>query len=855
MTLLAPSSFHSFPSTSRDAVGHSPSCGACTEHFVHITGEVTNPVFLENFIMEHPMVHSAIMFGHGRYNAGILVELVDAYKIDTSDEKQVEETRNKLHSSYTYGIETTQDLEPREFFNLCADIIAAVLGKRLDDDADLFDYETDSLQATRIRLILFHALQSTAKLDTRKFSGNIVYQYRTIAGLATFATRTARACLRHCTESSQARCLEMTEMVESHSLNYPEHHPSIPPPYDDVVLITGTTGLFGSNLLAQFLQSPRISRVYAFNRRKSRPGSVVERQAALLQASGWDPALARHPKLTFLEANARQSHLGLPQELYEQLLSSVTHIVHNAWLSTHDDNLPPSAFKGSFRMLRNLVDFALSSLLPVPPRLLFISSTDTVRGTSENSLKSTSDREEAGGPVAPEGPAGACNAAGCVLGESKWVGEQILVAAASKTALRPIIIRVGPLCGSPNGRWREEAHFPMIVHLGVTLGALPKVDEPQAVAAMRNSLSTYLHITHPLPVSSLFLLRCISEELRLPLIPLSQWIAKLEAKVYTTPFPSSHSKLDDAALTLLRRIQGAKDPTAIDVPTRMFTHVRFASSTLHDYGVNALGTADVRLWLRHWEELLYKSITTSVHVTNHQKPHNAIVIPINTGQITNTNRNLSFSTSTPLRPAFAARCPCPGTPPPGIVPDGGGTPEGVVDWPLGSAVALRRRGPRRRGSRGRSHRPKPRSSPGPGPTLRRQRHIPIRARTRDRPRRIRRYNRKISRINHCVDRLARRKPEGAERPRITKIQKESASIVSATFNKSAISISRWHLSSLGARCAMLSARFRFTFSGHGHAPPPPSGSRFLLGGSTTPTPTINSDINQKVAKVKAKYEK
>ena len=74
--------------------------------------------------------------------------------------------------------------------------------------------------------------------------------------------------------------------------------------------------------------------------------------------------------------------------------------------------------------------------------------------------------------------------------------------------------------------------------------------------------------------------------------------------------------------------------------------------------------------------------------TRPQKPHNAIVIPINTGQITNTNRNLSFSTSTPFRPAFAARCPCPGTPPPGIVPDGGGTPEGVVDWPLESAVAL-----------------------------------------------------------------------------------------------------------------------------------------------------------------------
>lgn len=160
-----------------------------------------------------------------------------------------------------------------------------------------------------------------------------------------------------------------------------------------------------------------------------------------------------------------------------QLLSSVTHIVHNAWLSIRDDNLPLSVFDGSFRMLRNLVDFTLSSPLPIPPRLLFISSTDTLRGTSESTLTSTFERVEAGGPVIPEGPVSACDAAGGVYGESKWVGEQILAAAASKTPFRPIIIRMGPLCSAANGRWREEAHFPLIVHFGVALGALPKVDE------------------------------------------------------------------------------------------------------------------------------------------------------------------------------------------------------------------------------------------------------------------------------------------------------------------------------------------------------------------------------------------
>lgn len=78
----------------------------------------------------------------------------------------------------------------------------------------------------------------------------------------------------------------------------------------------------------------------------------------------------------------------------------------------------------------------------------------------------------------------------------------------------------------------------------------------------------------------------------------------------------------------------------------------------------------------------------ALHRPKTPAPHDAIVIPSNTGQITNTNRNLSFSTSTPLRPTFARRCPCPGTPPPVIVPDGGGTLEDVIVWPVQSTVAL-----------------------------------------------------------------------------------------------------------------------------------------------------------------------
>ncbi|KIK95787.1 hypothetical protein PAXRUDRAFT_826672 [Paxillus rubicundulus Ve08.2h10] len=481
------------------------------------------------------------------------------------------------------------------------------------------------LIAARIRMILFRALHATAKVDTRKFPSTIVDQYRTIASLAGFATRAARACLRHQTELCLNRCLAMTNMVKAYTSSFPKHQPSKTMPHDEVVLITGTMGLFGSNLLAQFLQNPRISRVYALNYKKNRAGSLVDRQAALLRASGLYPNLVHHRKLTLLEADPSEKNLGLSQEIYNQILSSTTHIVHNSWLSTFDIDSPLSIFDGSVRMLRDLIDFALSSPLLAPPRLLFISSTDTLRSTPPSMLRrpplSQSDTDKDPDELAAEGPVNSYDVAGSVYGESKWVGEQILTAAASQTTLRPIIIRMGHMCGATNGRWREGERFPMMVKLSAELGALPSVDEDvswipvhlaaTAVAEMRNSFSAYLHIVHPTPVSSRSLLRCIGEELKLPLIPLSEWIAKLQERVYSIPYPppSTNAGEDTTAMTILQHIRRVTVNATMEQPAIIFSQPTissdeawFASPTLHS-GMNILGAEDVKLWLKHWRDV------------------------------------------------------------------------------------------------------------------------------------------------------------------------------------------------------------------------------------------------------------
>lgn len=127
---------------------------------------------------------------------------------------------------------------------------------------------------------------------------------------------------------------------------------------------------------------------------------------------------------------------------------------------------------------------------------------------------------------------------------------------------------------------------------------------------MRNTESPYLHVTHPIPISSLALFRALSDQLHLPLVPLAEWTTRLEAHVHATPLPLSASKLEDPALTMLRHLQSARDPTTTDAaPARIFDHPRVASDeawlaspTLHGR-MDVLGSEDVKLWLRHWREV------------------------------------------------------------------------------------------------------------------------------------------------------------------------------------------------------------------------------------------------------------
>ncbi|KAG5644717.1 hypothetical protein DXG03_007941 [Asterophora parasitica] len=111
--------------------------------------------------------------------------------------------------------------------------------------------------------------------------------------------------------------------------------PSQPPrrrgPVTSSILLTGSTGNLGSDVLALLLRDPSVTKIYALNRRSSR-GPASERVRAQFSAKGLDVAALESEKLVYLEGDATQDDLGLGGSVYTEF---------NLGISDMARDLPP----------------------------------------------------------------------------------------------------------------------------------------------------------------------------------------------------------------------------------------------------------------------------------------------------------------------------------------------------------------------------------------------------------------------------------------------------------------------------------------------------------------------------------
>ncbi|KAF8216298.1 hypothetical protein K438DRAFT_1796975 [Mycena galopus ATCC 62051] len=629
--------------------------GRTDDLVMHSTGEKTNPGPLESLLNQDPHVLTSVMFGRGRFQAGVIVDPKPEFKFDPADPVKLAEFRNKIwptvvkmnafapqHSrlfkemilvaqpnkpfSYTAKmtprrlavigdyekeisvlydtVEDTASLNIPPLVNWDADSILdfvrhaihSVVTNSLGDDDDIFHHGCDSLQATWIRNALLRTLRESAQLDTRRDTRNFVYDHPTIRRLADYLFALASG--QQDEEATvEVKCKAMHTLVAKYAQDFPRHagERDVPPPTDMVVLVTGTTGELGCYLLERLLADDRVQQVYALNR--SARGILRQRQTLALVDRGLNPIILDSPKLSLLEGDLTKAHFNLTVPVYEEMQKSITHIIHNAW--PVDFNLALRSFERNILGLRKLIDFSLGSPFFQPPTIIYTSSIGVFQQVN------------GGGPFSEEAIESRM-AAGAGYTQSKWIAEELLRKAGESTPLKTLLVRVGQLCGGINGAWNAQEWVPAIVQSAKIIACIPDdardvtwLPVPIAAEAIIDFLeattSEIVHLINPHPIAWRILGAVAASELNVPLVPYMEWVSRLEhaAKVQNDTVPMRASRM----LDFFRTVDGqSSNEDAFGFPKLSMTRALALSQSLRARN-SRLEDKDVKRWIQYWRSV------------------------------------------------------------------------------------------------------------------------------------------------------------------------------------------------------------------------------------------------------------
>ncbi|KAJ3887895.1 male sterility protein-domain-containing protein, partial [Lentinula edodes] len=358
--------------------------------------------------------------------------------------------------------------------------LQGLCGVVLSPTVDFFEHGIDSLSATILRLRIVTVLRTCAASSPGSrsiadiFAPNTVYNHPSIQSLADYIVDLVHfegsAATPIVVNDNHAHIRLIDAMIERYSkglelgisLNSEfttanNNFNGVSSPSRVVVLLTGSTGNLGAQILSRLLKESSVHLVYALNRRSTR-GSVMERQKKRFLDKGLDSSMLHADKMVFLEGENTLPKLGLSDEVYDEVKNNVTLVIHNAWRL--DFNLSLSSFETNIHGMRNLIDLARSSRHAASLRFLFTSTIATAQSW---------DAVEKG-PYPEEVVTDTKYAVGMGYGEAKYVSERIL----AKSGLNATSFRIGQISGSsPNGAWAMSDWFPMVVESSLKLNMFP----------------------------------------------------------------------------------------------------------------------------------------------------------------------------------------------------------------------------------------------------------------------------------------------------------------------------------------------------------------------------------------------
>ncbi|KAF8219495.1 putative aminoadipate reductase [Tricholoma matsutake] len=494
-------------------------------------------------------------------------------------------------------------------------------GQVVSASVDLFEQGFDSLSTTILRRRIVGALRTSkdpATINAAEFvTQKTVYDYLTIEGLASFLVALV-ADPEGLTDSKSGKA-RIEEMVEKYSAGLDGTVPAAPSgtnPTTCVVLLTGSTGNLGAQILTSLLEDEKVELVYALNRPSTGSTTMLERHRDRFEDKALDAGMLASDKLVFVEGDAASPNLGLPEHTYEKLRVSVSLIIHNAWRLDFNQSL--GSFEPNIRGTRHLIDFALSGPHPGSTRFLFTSSVSSAQSWNQEN-----------GPFPEEVMTDASVAVGGGYGEGKYVAERIL----ARSGLQVTSFRIGQISGGlPNGAWAISDWIPIMVKSSLALGVLPSAYGTVSwvpmdavsrtildVAFAKERPPTALNLVHPRPVKwndvilpvgkAVARQRMLGPE-ALRVVSFQKWFSLVEKRAKSA---SEDNLKNIPAIKLLEFFRGI---TEADLAIGRSHHTDAESgglakfATVKAQGISStmkelaqIGTQDVELWVSYWNSV------------------------------------------------------------------------------------------------------------------------------------------------------------------------------------------------------------------------------------------------------------
>ena len=488
------------------------------------TGEKVSPHVLEHNLEQHPLVRRAVVFGDGQFETGLLVEpvshgsesaetfidtiwphvlalntLMDHHARISSKatilikpaKKQIPLTdkgsirRKELYDVFESEISALysqlaqvdanisvtpfDSQNPRESLREIAQSCLPEYNKSdtWSDESDFVALGMDSLQATRFRRTLRASLRLSDNVisATSDLPLDIIYSHPSISSLAEAVNKWLRG-----TVLGSIRTERMTDLVNKFAY---KSDTKICEGKTNVILITGSTGNLGANLLHILSEDYRFDQIICLIRSslklttKPSQEELVIRQRKAFEDRGIIVSASAWSKVEFLPWLPGLANFGLTENEFRDLALRITHIFHGAW--PMDFKMKVQSFEPHVKVVRELIELGRRAHILRPhvrPKVVLASSIAVVGCYSSDASFSLVPEIPMDDPKVPL-PIG--------YAEAKWVCEKVMESAYDHLCeVEPIIIRIGQLSGSTStGFWSSKEHFPALIKASQTIGAMP----------------------------------------------------------------------------------------------------------------------------------------------------------------------------------------------------------------------------------------------------------------------------------------------------------------------------------------------------------------------------------------------